>query len=89
MIINKNHKVATNVKQIRLHCKVRDGFTATIVDVDGKEIKDYEGYVPDFMPGPHYGDYLKLNIDLDTGMITNWPKISVEQMEEFINEEGE
>ena len=27
-----------------------------------KEIQQYEGYVPDFFPGKHYGDYITLHI---------------------------
>ena len=41
--------------------------------MDGKE---YDGYVPDFMPGDHYGDYVMLEIDIETGHIVNWKKPS-------------
>lgn len=40
-------------------------------------------YVPDFMPGEHYGDYVFLNIDLDTGRITNWEVPTTEELEEW------
>jgi hypothetical protein len=41
---------------------------------DGKVITEYSGYVPDFFPGEHYGDYLMFDIDVKTGQILNWPK---------------
>jgi hypothetical protein len=31
-----------------------------------------DGYVPEFMPGEHYGDYVILDIDIATGKILNW-----------------
>jgi len=54
--------------------KTSDMFTATLV-VDGIECsKFYEGYVPCFFPGDHYGDYIQFKIDVDTGVIENWRK---------------
>jgi len=41
------------------------------------------------MPGDHYGDYLILNIDLETGQITNWRKPSAEAIESFVKREEE
>lgn len=35
---------------------------------------DYYGYVPDFFPGDHCGDYIEFKIDTATGQILNWPK---------------
>lgn len=31
-----------------------------------------DGYVPDFMPDEHYGDYVILKIEVATGKILNW-----------------
>jgi hypothetical protein len=87
MEIDATKKVKVNAKTLKLHCKVRDMFTACLVDQDGTELKDYDGYVPDLMPGDHYGDYLILDIDIDTGMITNWEPPTKQQIEEFINGE--
>jgi hypothetical protein len=41
---------------------------------DNKIVGEYDGYVPDFMPTKHYGDYVCLEIDIDTGAIVNWKK---------------
>ena len=53
---------------------------------DGKQIGEYSGYVPDFMPGNHYGDYVQLEIDTDTGLIVNWKKPTDAQLKIFTNE---
>ena len=89
--INQMKKVQVEAKTLKLHLKVCDRFTATLEDQDGKEIADHDDYVPDFMPGEHYGDYVILDIDIDSGHITNWKKPEAEQLEAFIkrNEEDE
>lgn len=86
MEINITKPVKVNAKSIKLHIKVCDQFEADLVDQDGETLKGYEGYVPGFFPGQHYGDYLILDIDIDTGVITNWKKPSAEEIQEFISE---
>lgn len=73
-VITMNKPVDVDVKVMKLCLKVRDEFAATFhIDNNSKHILfDYEGYVPGFMPGDHYGDYVELEIDLDTGKILNW-----------------
>lgn len=87
MEINQLKQVKVNAKTLRIHMKVRDEFEAELKDADGEVLTEYLGYVPDFMPEQHFGDYLILDIDIDTGQITNWVKPSAEQIEEFINAE--
>ena len=82
--INQTKTVQVEAKTLGLYMKVRDQFCASVTDQDGKEIGDYEGYVPDFMPGDHYGDYLILDIDLDTGQIINWVAPTGEDIEKMI-----
>jgi len=55
---------------------------------------EYEGYVPSFFPNDddgssHYGDYLILNIDAETGQIMNWKKPTQEQLQALLNSEDE
>ena len=57
---------------LRICAKCSDMFSANLCE-DGKH-KTYGGYVPDFFPEEHYGDYVELKIDIDTGMILNWKK---------------
>ena len=86
MKINQLKTVQVEAKEIRIYCHIRDGFTAHIYDQHGEEIGGQDdGYVPDFMPDDHYGDYLILNIDLETGQVTNWQKPAAEQIEKFLN----
>lgn len=73
--------VEVEAKTLKLHMKVRDCFQADLLDQDGQQIGEYEGYVPGFMPGQHYGDYLILDIDIETGRITNWKKPSAEDLQ--------
>lgn len=87
MKINQMKATDVEAKTLKLHLKVCDQFYATLEGQDGAEIKEYEGYVPGFMPGEHYGDYVILYIDIDTGKITNWKTPSQEQLEKFVNGE--
>lgn len=97
MIIDQFKKVQVEAKTFHIYIKIRDEFGGSVTDQDGKYLvnKD-DGYVPDFFP--HYsiteksstysrsnmGDYLILDIDLDTGQILNWKKPTKEQLEKFI-----
>jgi hypothetical protein len=90
MEINQTKKVKVVARSMHLHMKVRDQFECQIKDEQGDIIRDYEGYVPSFMPGQHFGDYLILDIDLDTGQVLNWKEVNKSQLKDFIeNGEGE
>lgn len=67
----KNTKTMARILKICL--KVSDGFNG-ILEEDNNVTAEYNGYVPNFFPNEHYGDYVELDIDIDTGMITNWRK---------------
>lgn len=84
MEINMKVETNVNVKTLKVHCKVSDCFVANLVSSTGTVLKSYEGYVPVFMPGEHYGDYIILDIDIDTGQITNWGKVAQEEIESFM-----
>jgi hypothetical protein len=81
--------VAVQAKTLKICIKVRDEFAADLLDQDGAKLKAYEGYVPRFMPGDHFGDYLMLDIDIDTGQITNWEQPDRDDVEEFIAGESD
>ncbi len=88
--INIKKTVSVEAKTLKVHRKVSDRFCDSIIDQDGKEIFDQEdGYVPDFMPGQHYGDYIILDIDLDSGQVVNWSAPSAYQIQEWMFEDGE
>lgn len=52
---------------ISICAKCSDMFSATTNDG-----RSYDGYVPNFFPGDHFGDYVELEIDAETGKILNW-----------------
>ena len=88
MQINQFKKVKVNAKILSIYTKVTDRFQYEILEEDGSVIYSQEdGYVPAIMPGTHYGDYIILEIDLDTGVIVNWKKPSAEQIENLLKEE--
>lgn len=60
------------VKTVKVSAKCSDLCFVELLDDEGKVIAQRDGYVPDFMPGNHYGDYVELEIDPNTGIITNW-----------------
>jgi hypothetical protein len=67
---------------ISISGKTSDLFSATLYDSEGHSLGDYEGYVPDFFPGEHYGDYIILEIELATGKILNWKPPTQDQLDE-------
>ena len=84
MEIDKFETVKVNVTTLRIQCKVSDRFCASLLTATGTEIYSQDdGYVPDFMPGQHYGDYIYLDIDIDTGIVTNWSKPTPESIQEL------
>lgn len=88
MEIEATETVKVNAKTLKLHLKVCDRFTATLESESGRTLKDHDdGYVPSFMPGEHYGDYVILDIDIDTGQITNWKVPSAVEIQEWIDAE--
>ena len=68
--------------KLKITAKCSDLFGATLVTDKGK-FKVYDGYVPKFMPGEHYGDYVILDIDVETGKILNWMPPSRKQLTEI------
>ena len=89
MEIEATEVVKVNAKTLKLHLKVCDRFTACLESETGKVLKEHDGYVPDFMPDQHYGDYVILDIDIDSGQITNWQKPTADQIQNWIASEDE
>jgi hypothetical protein len=73
------------MRTIKICAKCSDLFTANLTE-DGKQVgEDYNGYVPDFFPGEHYGDYVILDIDINTGKIRNWKMPTETQLQKTFN----
>ena len=84
MEIEVKKKVKVNIMNI--YMKVKDTFYCTIRTEDNKYVAEYEGYVPHFFPEEHYGDYLDLKIDMETGQILNWVKPIDDDLNHLIEE---
>lgn len=72
MIIIMNKPVEVEVSTITIQAKCSDACFTQIKNASGEIIYEEDGYVPSFMPGKHYGDYIILDIDIKTGRILNW-----------------
>ena len=57
---------------VKIVAKCSDLCDTTVVDANGNTIAYHDGYVPEFMPGEHDGDYVMLDIEIKTGRILNW-----------------
>jgi hypothetical protein len=66
--------------KISLTAKCSDMCYMELENADGTTA-EHNGYVPDWMPGDHDGDYVCLTIDLETGKILNWEKPSDEALQ--------
>jgi len=77
--------MAKKKKILKICVKCSDRFSAHI-ELKGKTLT-HDGYVPDFMPENHYGDYVELDIDVETGQIVNWVKPTDKQLKEQLNGE--
>ncbi|MEQ4714645.1 hypothetical protein ABN057_20285 [Providencia alcalifaciens] len=89
MEIEVNTKAKVDIKTLRTCIKVSDSFNCDIIDANGNKVENYSYYVPDFFPGNHYGDYLMLDIDIETGKITNWKKPTPEELQEMLYPEDD
>jgi hypothetical protein len=66
---------------VKVVAKVCDRGSYELCANDGTVLASRDDdYVPSFFPGEHYGDYIMLDIDIDTGVIINWKKPSTEQV---------
>ncbi len=74
---------------IEISAKCSDLFTGVLKDKDGNEVHEYIGYVPDFFPEEHYGDYVQLDIELATGKILNWKPPTAAQLKALMEKTGE
>ncbi len=69
---------------LKIRVKCSDMFSAELI-IDENIVGNYDGYVPKFFPGRHHGDYLQLDIDIDTGNIINWNKPEQNELDKVIS----
>lgn len=90
MKIGMMKQVEVEAKTVEVHCKVRDEGCYTLKDQDGAQIAQRsDDYVPGFFPGQHDGDYLILEIELETGRVVNWQRPSPSDVQEAFKLNGE
>lgn len=77
------------VTTISICAKCSDMCQTELFDAAGKTVVSHDGYVAPFMPGQHYGDYIMLDIDVETGTIKNWKKPSQEELAKYVKEKKE
>ena len=66
---------------LKICAKCSDRCHATL-RVDGSVVAETDGYVPEMLGG---GDYVELDIDVETGKILNWKVPTQEQIEDYID----
>jgi hypothetical protein len=76
----------SKIKIARVCAKTVDTCAIKFLDEDGKYVGERCDYVPDYFPEEHYGDYLELDIDVETGVILNWKKPTQKELKDSINE---
>lgn len=90
MQVETKKSVTVDVKRIKTCIKICDRFTAELIGANGETIRSIEDeYVPDCFPGQHYGDYLELDIDIETGQILNWKPPIESELEQLVNGDEE
>jgi hypothetical protein len=73
-------------KTITISGKCSDMFGATLYDENDDCIGQYDGYVPDIFGG---GDYIELEIDIETGKIVGWENIDKNKIDKIFHKESE
>ena len=64
-----------------IHYKVFDAGEYWMLGVAGERVAKYKcSYVPDFLPGDHYGDYIIMKVDAE-GKIQNWDTNQIDDAE--------
>jgi hypothetical protein len=69
--------------------KVRDEGAYAFLDASFEVLAGECGYVPDFFPEKHFGDYIQLEISKD-GLVKNWPNWETFELKEpfpYLDEE--
>jgi len=62
----------SKIKTLMVCGKTSDQCGIQFIDDKGKQVGSRDSYVPKYFPEEHYGDYLELEIDVETGVILNW-----------------
>lgn len=83
-VVKTVKKNVNEIKTIKMTAKCSDLCYMNFKNAQGKQVGERDGYVPDFMPGQHWGDYVELEIDVATGKILNWKAPTQKQLRDAI-----
>ena len=84
--LSKQTTMQVQARTIQIFAKVSDAGAYTLLDQNAQIIHDCNGYVPSWFPGDHRGDYVILDIDIETGYVTNWKTPNTVELERWIDE---
>jgi len=73
------------IKTLKVCGKTSDRCSINFLDENGKSVGERDGYVPNFFPEQHYGDYIELDIDVATGQILNWKKPTQKELKDSMD----
>ena len=73
--------MAGKIKTVKIYAHCRDCCNVELKDENGNELKEHQGYVPDWFPAGG-GDDVRMEIDNETGKILNWESIKDEVLED-------
>lgn len=76
------------IKVLKVCGKTNDRCSIRFMDENNNEVGERDDYVPDYFPEEHYGDYLELDIDVETGVILNWKKPTQTQLKNSMTNES-
>jgi hypothetical protein len=68
------------IRSISINAKCSDLCFSELKAENGAVVAEHNGYVPRFLPG-NGGNYVDLKIDLETGAILNWKKLTPSDIE--------
>jgi hypothetical protein len=80
LLDTEGNEKEVEIHSISINAKCNDLCLSELKAKNGAIVAEHEGYVPRFLPGNN-GDYVRLEIDLETGAILNWKKLTPSDIE--------
>lgn len=87
-MVTLSKKVTVNVeaKTVGICAKPCDAGTYTLLDEAHRTICYVDGYVPRWLGEDDSGDYIELEIDLETEQVLNWKAPTAKELERWMDE---
>ena len=80
LLDTEGNEKEVEIQSISINAKCSDLCFSELKAENGAVVAEHSGYVPRFLPG-NGGDYINLKIDLETGTILNWKKLTSSDIE--------